>query len=250
MKYAKQLLFWIVIAIVLVLIFGGPYGSFVNAFYFVVFLLPIIIGTSYVFNSFLIPRYLLEKRYFKFSLYTFYTIIISLNLEMLVITLAFAVLANYQYASMLPATNNVYTLGVIMYFIVIVRSFILILKQNFQNTEKVNTLLLKQEELDRGYILIKSNRQNHQVRLEDISHIESLGDYVKIHLVNKPLLITKEKISKLESRLPKPFIRIHRSIIVNANHVKQFTSESVQTSSGELPISRSYKKATLDYLKK
>lgn len=250
MKLKHQILFWFFTVIILIAVFIEPYGSLIHAFYFVVFLLPVIIGTSYAFNSYLIPNFLLRKKYSKFILYTVYALIISLDLEMLVIILAFVVLANYEYKQMLSASTNVFVLAIVMYFIVAIKAFILILKINFQKTDKLSSLSERQNNLVKGYLLVKSNRRNVKVLLEEILYIESLGDYVKIHLQDKPVVITKEKISKIGSRLDKPFIRIHRSFIVNANHVDHFTSESVRTSSGELPISRSYKKETLDFLKK
>ena len=93
MQQFKEAVFWILSGVVLIAIFGSTYGGYINSFFFVTFLMPVIIGTSYVFSSFLVPNYLLQRRYSKFTLYTIYTIVISLNLEMLVITLAFSVLA-------------------------------------------------------------------------------------------------------------------------------------------------------------
>jgi hypothetical protein len=57
-------------------------------------LLPVAVGTSYSFNYFLVPRYLLKKRYKKFSLYLAYLLIVSTWLEMWVITGSFILLAD------------------------------------------------------------------------------------------------------------------------------------------------------------
>lgn len=77
-----------------------------------------------MFSDYLVPRYLLQKKYFKFTLYTLYTVIVSINLEILVIVLAFVILANYQYDHMIPATKNVFSLAITMYFIVLIKAFI------------------------------------------------------------------------------------------------------------------------------
>ena len=250
MKYIQQVLFWLISGIALVLIFGKPYGGYINSFYFVAFLLPVIIGTSYLFNSFLVPHYLLQKKYFKFGLYTFYTVVVSLNLEMLIVFMAFAVLANYQFDQMVPAATNIIWLAITMYFIVLVKAFILLIKSSFVRQNELNTLAEKQSNMQKGYLLVRSDRKNVKILLEDILYIESLSDYVKINLKERHVIITKEKISNIEEKLTKPFLRIHRSFIVNTDKINSFSAEAVEIDSLELPISRSYKKTALQYLKK
>lgn len=249
MKQFWQVLFWVLTASALVVFFGGRYNGYVNSFYFVTFLLPVIIGTSYMFSEYLVPGYLLQKKYFKFGLYTLYTIIVSLNLEILVIVLAFVLLANYQYDHMIPASKNVFSLAITMYFIVLVKAFILLIKNYLVRQEELNTLTEKQSNMQKGYLLVRADRKNVKVLLEDILYLESLSDYVKIITTNNPVIITKEKISNINEKLTIPFLRIHRSFIVNTNEISSFSSESIEINSIELPISRSYKKAALQFLK-
>jgi len=248
MKYIQQVLFWLISGIVLVLIFGKPYGGYINSFYFVAFLLPVIIGTSYLFNSFLVPNYLLQKKYFKFGLYTFYAVVVSLNLELLIVFMAFAVLANYQFDQMVPAATNIIWLALSMYFIVLVKAFILLIKSSFVRQEELNTIAEKQSNMQKGYLLVRADRKNAKILLDEILYIESLSDYVKIHLADKTV-ITKEKISTIEEKLTKPFQRIHRSFIVNTDRIDSFSSESVEINSKSLPISRTYKKEVNNLLK-
>ena len=67
-------------------------------------------------------------------------------------------------------------------------------------------------------IAVKDRQQIHVVPVVDIDYIESDGDYVKIHTAKSAYL--KEKTMKyFEENLPRQFIRIHRSFIVNVNEV-------------------------------
>ena len=248
MKFLNQVLFWLISAGFLILLFGKPYEGYNISFYFVTFLLPVIVGTSYMFNSYLVPMYLLRKEYFKFGLYTFYTIVVSLNLEMLIITLAFAVLANYQYERMVPAATNIFGLAISMYFVVLIKAFILLLKSSFDEREKILTLEEKQSNLEKGYLLVKVDRKTTKVLLDDILYLESLSDYVKIVTSTHAPIITKEKISALEEKLAIPFIRIHRSFIINADKIDSFSSESAVIKDNTLPISRTYKKVVREML--
>ena len=119
MKRFYHILFWIVITVVLILIFGSSWENYIQSFYFVSMLLPIVVGTSYVFNFFLVPRYLLTGRYFKFGLYLLYTVIVSLYLEMVVLTVSFVYLANFDYSNMGPYASDSLILAIVLYLIVV-----------------------------------------------------------------------------------------------------------------------------------
>ena len=250
MNNIKQVLFWVITSALLVVLFGKPYGGYIISFYFVAFLLPVIVGTSYMFNSFLVPNYLLKKQYFKFGLYTFYTIVVSLNLEMLVIILAFSVLANYNFEEMVPASTNIFGLAITMYFVVLIKAFMLLIKSSFGEQDKISNLEEKQSNLQKGYLVVRADRKNIKVLLENILYLESLADYVKIISSTGSTIITKEKISALEAKLVSPFIRIHRSFIVNADKIDSFTTESVIINDEMLPISRTYKLVAKKFLSK
>ncbi|MCG8700111.1 MAG: hypothetical protein MI922_18790, partial [Bacteroidales bacterium] len=88
--------YWIFIIFILIMVFGNSWQSKMNAFYFISLLLPVIMATSYFFNYYLVPKYLLVHKYFKFAIYTAYTIIISLFLEMSILIFTFSYLLEYH----------------------------------------------------------------------------------------------------------------------------------------------------------
>ena len=91
------------------------------------------------------------------------------------------------------------------------------------------------------FIFVRSDRKMVKVNFDTIHYIESIGDYLKFHLVEKNI-ITRETISSIEAKLPKnDFIRIHRSYIVSINKIESFTNEFVEVNKKAIPISRSYK---------
>jgi two-component system, LytTR family, response regulator len=68
---------------------------------------------------------------------------------------------------------------------------------------------------------IKANGRILVVRLADIDWIEADGDYVSVHVGGKTWLM-RETIAAVELRLAlSGFVRIHRSILVNAERVKE-----------------------------
>jgi two-component system, LytTR family, response regulator len=59
------------------------------------------------------------------------------------------------------------------------------------------------------------------LKVEDIDFIEADGNYAKLHVGTKSHLL-REKMHDLESRLnPDKFVRIHRSVIVNLDRIKE-----------------------------
>ena len=84
-----------------------------------------------------------------------------------------------------------------------------------------------------------------KIKFSEINYIESLSDYIKIHLINK-IIVTRETITNIEAKLPqKEFLRIHRSYIVSISKIESFTNEFIEINNKALPISRSYKKEVL-----
>ena len=101
------------------------------------------------------------------------------------------------------------------------------------------------------YIFVRADRKMVKVKFAEINYIESVSDYIKIHLANKNV-VTRETISNIEAKLPQnKFIRTHRSYIVSKNKIVSFTNEYLEMENKkEIPISRSYKNEVLQKLEK
>ena len=91
-------------------------------------------------------------------------------------------------------------------------------------------------------LFVYSEYRMVKINLTDIEYIESLEDYIRLHLTSgKPVmtLMTMKKV--LEKLPPKKFQRIHRSYIVSADKVRSILNRKARLTSGaELPISDSY----------
>lgn len=241
MRTWHHIFFWIVVYISLTLIFTKWVGVAMEAFFYVSLLMPVIIATSYFFNYFLVPRYLFRRRFFLFGIYSFYMLVVSLCLEMISGILAFLLVAYYSINENGVLITDVFIMAGTLYFVVLVMSFILLIKHYLVDQTAISELEEKQAILDQGYFTVRSNRQTAKVRFDDLLYIESLGDYIEIHLLDGSEVTSKEKISHLERTLPEGFLRIHRSFIVNRSKISSFSREHVMMGGKELPISRSYK---------
>jgi two-component system LytT family response regulator len=81
-------------------------------------------------------------------------------------------------------------------------------------------------------LVVKSRGRVYFIRVDEIDWIESAGHYLALHVGREEHLI-REAIGTVEQRLdPDRFVRIHRSLIVNVDRVKQL----VPTFHGEYEI--------------
>jgi DNA-binding LytR/AlgR family response regulator len=97
---------------------------------------------------------------------------------------------------------------------------------------------------------VRADRKMVKICHSEILFIESLSDYIKIHLTDKTV-VTRETITSIEAKLPKSeFIRTHRSFIVSIDKIDSFTSELLEIGKKQIPISRSYKNEVLEKLEK
>lgn len=93
-----------------------------------------------------------------------------------------------------------------------------------------------------SFIFVKSDKVMVKVVLSDITHIESLRNYVSIYLKEGQEIKTLNTISNIEEKLPEThFLRIHRSYIIAIDKIDSFTSGSVKITGQYIPIGRNYK---------
>lgn len=92
-----------------------------------------------------------------------------------------------------------------------------------------------------SFIYLRVDRKMIKILLDDIFHIESDRDYVKV-FTEKGFIITRQTFASVEAMLSKnKFIRIHRSYIVSLSKLKSFTTETVEIGNKELPIGKLYR---------
>lgn len=99
---------------------------------------------------------------------------------------------------------------------------------------------------EKDYMFVKSGYDTVKVRFKDILYIEGLKDYVKIHTTGK-MVIALMNLKALEDMLPAPFIRVHRSYIIDFERITKVQKRRVFIDQTEIPIGEVYRE---DFLKK
>ena len=118
-----------------------------------------------------------------------------------------------------------------------------ILKVQQKNKSNQNTVIV-QNETASNFIFVKSDKKIIKINLEDISHIEAYGNYVKIY--TDKMILTSQTLSDFLDKLSDDFLRIHKSFIINFNHLKLIDgNQIILQNEAKLPIGKSYRKAVL-----
>lgn len=102
------------------------------------------------------------------------------------------------------------------------------------------------------FLLVKSEYKLIKIPYADITYIEGMREYVRIHLDNSPPIMTLLSMKSLEERLSHfGFQRIHRSYIINLNKFKAIERQRVVIDEKTaLPIGDQYFAAFEEFLNK
>lgn len=102
------------------------------------------------------------------------------------------------------------------------------------------------------FIFLKVEYQLVKVMLSDILYVEAYKDYVKVHLKSKPNpLLSLTSMKNMEELLPaNDFLRVHRSYIVNVNHIDAISKNMLQVGDAHLTVSEHYKEGFLRFIEK
>ena len=103
---------------------------------------------------------------------------------------------------------------------------------------------------DKEYISVKADYKVSLVKISDIVHLESEGEYVRMHLADGTTITTLFRLKNMEAALPSDmFMRVHRSYIVNLRGIKGYVRGRVFLSDTEyVPIGENYKESFQHYI--
>ena len=100
-----------------------------------------------------------------------------------------------------------------------------------------------------GHLFVKSEYRLLRISYDDIKYIESMHEYVRIHLLSGKPVMTLMSMKALEEELPaSSFIRVHRSYIVHKDKIKVIERNRIVFDSVYIPVSEQYKSAFQDFI--
>lgn len=100
------------------------------------------------------------------------------------------------------------------------------------------------------FLFIKSEYKTLRLVLSNIKYIESMREYVQIHLINEKPVMALMTMKKMEEFLPNTdFMRVHRSFIVNLDKVTVVERNRIVFDEKKyIPVSEQYKEKFQKYL--
>jgi DNA-binding LytR/AlgR family response regulator len=106
-----------------------------------------------------------------------------------------------------------------------------------------------ESDLENEHFFVKANQKLIKLSYSEIYYVEAFADYVKIFLADKKI-VTLQTMKNMERKLPPAmFSRVHRSFIVNRNHVASFSTSACEVNGVKIPIGKNYKEAFVALMK-
>jgi LytS/YehU family sensor histidine kinase len=192
--------------------------------------------TTYFVVYYLMPKYLLTKKYKHFALYSAYTLVFSTYLIIIAIFGSFIFLSNMELQNMPPMSRNYVFVLILVYLVVFIVSFISLLSHNFktqtENKELQNKILetrlqIKSQELQylkkqiHPHFLFNTLNTIYGFALkrskttpEIILKLSNLLDYI-LYQVNKPTVSLKEEVLHIKEYIELEKIRFQDTLKVS-----------------------------------
>lgn len=235
-KGLTHFIFWVAVWFFFYYFFSFNSNVKVYVTWFSSLLLPLTMLTTYFIVYFLIPRFLLSKQYFKFALYTFYTLVASSNLISLTLYACLIFLLHFDITLIPPMSKNYLFILVLVYLVVGIVSFINLLKHNFKTSSKnkelenkilATQLQLKDQELQYLKMQIhphflfntlntiyglalKQSKQTPDVILK----LSNLLDYI-LYQVSKPTVSLNEELLHIKEYIDLERIRFQETLRIS-----------------------------------
>jgi DNA-binding LytR/AlgR family response regulator len=95
------------------------------------------------------------------------------------------------------------------------------------------------------YVFLRDKSSLYRIHLEDITHIEALGNYVRVHTPQK-IYTVLAPLKDIEQMLPSDkFFRVHRSFIVALKHISAIHNVELMVGNTTIPIGKTFKEDLL-----
>jgi len=230
--------FWVLVWLFYNYFFGFNSNNEKYIFWFSSVLLPITIVNTYFSIYYLIPEFLIKKKYGQFILYGIYALIGSAYVVTMSMFFGFIYLSELDFREMPPLSRSLPFILMSMYLVVIIVSAFKLVKYNYLSLEKQKTLenkflqtqlQLKKEELKflkmqihphflfntlntlYGFALKKADETP-----EMILKLSNLLDYI-LYQIEKPFVSFSEELAHIEDYISLEKMRFNETLKVSFN---------------------------------
>jgi len=230
-RIATHILFWIAYYTLFGFIWAEE-GGYLASYYLEFILLPIRILAVYATIYFLLPKFLLKRKYGQFFIGYVIVLLVAGALQRVFIHLFYETL-------LLNNTDmGLFSLRMLIQAVVLINTTVL-----FVLGIKLFQLWLveheKNQNTEKKILEIKSNRRIHRVNVDNIVYVEGLGNYVTYNLLDRSKITAYGTVKNALASLPENFVRVHKSYIVNKGHIKSYDANTIDVHNQMVPRGKS-----------
>jgi DNA-binding LytR/AlgR family response regulator len=100
------------------------------------------------------------------------------------------------------------------------------------------------------FIMLQADKKFHKVNTDDILFLEAMGDYVKVFLESKTLIV-HQTLQRMAEQLPSSiFYRVHKSYVISLDKLEYVEGNQVFIKSHRVPIGQTFRNDFLAVLQK
>lgn len=111
----------------------------------------------------------------------------------------------------------------------------------------VNRAAQLQQQKRPGYTFVKTGHQYVRLDFEQVKFVQAATNYVDFHTTENRVTV-RMKLSEAEELLPDNFVQIHRSYLVNLDHVERIEHNHVGIGTENLSIGSAYREKFMQKL--
>lgn len=99
------------------------------------------------------------------------------------------------------------------------------------------------------YIYLYADKTHIRTAVAEILFIEAAGNYLKVHLKSKSILV-RHTLSEFLNKLPSTqFLQVHKSFVVAKHHIDRIEGNRLFIEKSMIPVGKSFKKQVSDLWK-
>ncbi|WP_377923144.1 LytR/AlgR family response regulator transcription factor [Alteromonas sediminis] len=218
--------FWLSYYVLFSLIWATPEQGYFASFYLEFILMPVRIFAVYCMLYWLIPNFLAQRQYKIFVLN--YAVVIAMSglLQMFFSYFFYNQLMPELSAQTMLSLSGWFRSCMLINTTVILLGSLKILQMNMQLQEELARIKNKSASTSE-YIEVKSNRKMYRLKINDILFLQGMGNYVTYHLEGRQKHIVYMSLKQALDSLPKTFIRVHRSYVVNKRKIDSYNQDEI-----------------------
>lgn len=97
-------------------------------------------------------------------------------------------------------------------------------------------------------LFVKKNQELIALEPQSITHVEAFDNYAYVYTANEKFMISHTLKSIGEKLVDKGFLRVHKSYLINFEHISSVAEGFIYLGSTQIPIGKSYRQEFFDFI--